>query len=141
MTIQYEVVIWTVINFALLFAVLYFLLFKPMLKVMDERQSKIERGRRRREELSAVALATEEKMKADAELSARLAKDKAVAEYEEAVKQCEEQRLSAEAESKMLFSEKCSELSKEEDEINASLTEAMSALSKAVAKKLTEKGL
>lgn len=141
MTIQYEVVIWTVINFALLFAVLYFLLFKPMLKVMDERRDKIERGRKRREELSAITLATEQKMKADAELSAKLAKEKSVAEFEEAVKQCEEQRLSAEAESKMLFSEKCNELSKEEDKISASLTEAMSDLSKAVARKLTEKGL
>ena len=80
-------------------------------------------------------------MKADAELSAKLAKEKSVAEFEEAVKQCEEQRLSAEAESKMLFSEKCNELSKEEDKISASLTEAMSDLSKAVARKLTEKGL
>lgn len=141
MTIQYEVVIWTIINFALLFAVLYFLLFKPMLKVMDERRAKIERGLKRREELSAMALAAEEKRRSDAERSARLAKEKAAAEYEEAAKQCEEQRLSSEAESKMLFSEKCNELTKEEAEINASLKEAMSVLSVAVARKLTEKGL
>jgi len=41
----------------------------------------------------------------------------------------------------MLFSAKCDELLKEENEITASLTGALPALSEAVAKKLMEKGL
>lgn len=141
MTIQYEVVIWTIINFTLLFAVLYFLLFKPMLKLMDARRDKIERGKAKRDRLSALALEAEEERKKAAEDAARQKKERAAKEYSDAEKQCEEQKLSAEAEAKMLFSSKCDELLKEEAEITASLTEAMPALSKAVAKKLTEKGL
>jgi len=141
MTIQYEVVIWTVINFVLLFGVLYFLLFKPTLKTMDSRREKIERGKAKREELSALASEAEQKRKTAAESAARLRRERAEKEYEDAARNCEEQRLSAEAESKMLFSAKCDELLKEENEITASLTGALPALSEAVAKKLMEKGL
>lgn len=141
MTIQYEVVIWTLINFALLCAVLHFLLFKPMLKTMDARQSKIDRGRAKLQKAKETAELAAKAQAAATEAAEREMRARAAAEYSEAAKQCEEQRLSAEAESKMLFSQKCSELAEEEERITATLTAAVPTLSKAIAKKLTEKGL
>ena len=41
MTIQPSVVIWTVICFAALYFILKYLLFDPVLKVMDKREKKI----------------------------------------------------------------------------------------------------
>ncbi|MBQ0109644.1 MAG: hypothetical protein KBS44_05140, partial [Clostridiales bacterium] len=45
MSIQLNVVIWTVINFCLLMLVLNFLLFKPLLAFMDKRNAKIENAK------------------------------------------------------------------------------------------------
>lgn len=44
MTIQLSVTIWTIICFVLLMLILHFLLFKPVLKVMDERRAHIQRA-------------------------------------------------------------------------------------------------
>lgn len=50
MTIQLSVTIWTVICFVLLMLILHFLLFKPLLKVMDERHARIEKAAQRKAE-------------------------------------------------------------------------------------------
>ena len=50
MTIQLSVTIWTIICFVLLMLILHFLLFKPILKVMDERRARIEKAAKRKAE-------------------------------------------------------------------------------------------
>lgn len=50
MTIQLSVTIWTIICFVLLMLILNFLLFKPVLKVMDERRARIEKAAQKKAE-------------------------------------------------------------------------------------------
>lgn len=50
MTIQISVTIWTVICFILLALILHFLLFKPVLGVMDSRKAKLEKARQNKED-------------------------------------------------------------------------------------------
>ena len=50
MTVQFPILLWTVINFCLLMLILNHFLFKPMLAFMDKRQEKIERAARKKEE-------------------------------------------------------------------------------------------
>lgn len=50
MTIQISVSIWTIICFLLLMVILHFLLFKPILKVMDERKARIENAAKKKAE-------------------------------------------------------------------------------------------
>ena len=50
MTIQLSVTIWTIICFVLLMLILHFLLFKPVLKVMDDRRMHIQKAAQRKAE-------------------------------------------------------------------------------------------
>ena len=59
MTIQISLVIWTIIGFTVLSLILNKFLFKPLLKVMDERNEKIRIG----EEERQAALEREEKIR------------------------------------------------------------------------------
>lgn len=50
MNIEPSLIIWTVVCFILLYFILKYLLFKPLLKVMDERKQKIGQAKGQREE-------------------------------------------------------------------------------------------
>lgn len=50
MTIQLSVTIWTIICFVLLMLILHFLLFQPVLKVMDDRRARIEKAAQKKAE-------------------------------------------------------------------------------------------
>lgn len=50
MTIQVSVLLWTVICFILLAAILHFLLFRPVLRVLDERRAHIRRAEEKKVE-------------------------------------------------------------------------------------------
>lgn len=52
MNIQLSVTVWTVICFVALMLILHNLLFKPVLRVMDERRERIDRAKGKREELN-----------------------------------------------------------------------------------------
>lgn len=54
MNIQLPVVIWTVICFLLLMLVLKFLLFKPVLEVMDKRKEKTARAQEKKTEIQKL---------------------------------------------------------------------------------------
>ena len=62
MNIQISVVIWTVICFALLMVILRNLLFKPLLKVMDERSVRLENARKKKSEIDEAIREKEEKL-------------------------------------------------------------------------------
>ncbi|MBO5066728.1 MAG: ATP synthase F0 subunit B [Clostridia bacterium] len=62
MNIQISVVIWTVICFALLMVILRNLLFKPLLKVMDERSVHLENARKKKSEIDEAIREQEEKL-------------------------------------------------------------------------------
>lgn len=54
MNIQLSVLIWTVICFLLLMLILHFFLFKPVLKVLDERKARIQKAQEKSETISAL---------------------------------------------------------------------------------------
>ena len=62
MNIQISVVIWTVICFALLMVILRNLLFKPLLKGMDERSVRLENARKKKSEIDEAIREQEEKL-------------------------------------------------------------------------------
>lgn len=70
MSIQPSVVVWTVICFVLLMAILKNLLFTPVLRMMDSRKEKVEKADARLREIESVT----------AENERRLAEEKARAE-------------------------------------------------------------
>ena len=55
MNIQLPVTLWTVICFAALMLILHFLLFKPVLKVMDDRRARIQKTAEKKAELERSA--------------------------------------------------------------------------------------
>ncbi len=74
MNIQPSVLIWTVICFCVFMLVLWKLLFKPLLAVMDARREKVDSAReRKRGSDERIAKAEEEKALALAEAKARAA--------------------------------------------------------------------
>jgi len=59
LSVDITIVIWTIISFIILFLVLKYLLVKPILKVMDERQAKIESGLQKERDAAAAQEAEE----------------------------------------------------------------------------------
>ncbi len=59
MTIQISVTIWTILCFLALMAVLHFVLFKPMLGLMDKRRRRIEEALAKKKEYEELAIAKE----------------------------------------------------------------------------------
>lgn len=77
MSIQLPVVIWTIINFALLCVILEFLLFKPMYAFMHARKEKLESARAKRAEAEKEFDARAEQRNATAKAMAmKLANDR-----------------------------------------------------------------
>lgn len=112
MTIQPSILIWTIICFCLLMVILNKLLFRPILKVLDDRQARIDAAREKqqrelesyRQGMLALEAKQTEKMKARAletaqqvaqareQAEAQLAEasrkqEQALADYEETLKQ------------------------------------------------------
>jgi len=98
MNIQPSVLIWTVICFCVFMLVIWKLLFKPLLSVMDARREKVDSARERLRESDERA-AEEEKAK-----SLALAESKARAAAESAARS-EQLRLDSESELKALSAE------------------------------------
>lgn len=68
MTIQVSVLVWTVICFLLLMAILHFLLFKPVLQMMDRRREHIRSAKAKKAQYARMAeeyAAVLEKSRAD----------------------------------------------------------------------------
>lgn len=100
MTIQLSVTVWTVICFCLLMLILHNLLFKPVLKVMDDRRERIEKARLKKEEQKKLEeeqkLLLEEKEKAFAEANKKQVKEQVTAiraEYKSAVEEAQDERI------------------------------------------------
>ena len=60
MNIQISVVVWTVICFLLLMLILKNLLFKPVLRMLDNRKEKIEGAREKKAEIERITAENEE---------------------------------------------------------------------------------
>lgn len=54
MTVQLSVTLWTVICFCLLMVILHNLLFKPVLKVMDERRARIDKANEKKQTITEL---------------------------------------------------------------------------------------
>lgn len=55
MNIQLSVTLWTIICFVLLMLILHYLLFKPVLKVMDDRRDRVRNAALKKEEYARIA--------------------------------------------------------------------------------------
>ena len=107
MSINFSVVLWTVINFVVLMAALNFVLFRPLMKFMRERDEKIKRGR------DAGAGADEKINAAKADFEKQISDANAVREKNERQKQSDDKK----AKDKAL----AAALQRLEDEQNAKL--------------------
>ncbi len=140
MNIQIDVLIWTVINFCLLYAVLRFLLFKPMLANMDKRNTKIAEAKKRRDDAESArekAKTEREKARIDAAAQRRAEEQE---ELRRVAEDCAEQRANAEAERRMFVSQRISELEAEEKELCALASKQMDALSDRLVNRILNKG-
>lgn len=119
MTIQISLVIWTVIGFVVLSLILDRFLFKPLLKVMDDRNEKIKAGeeQRRQElerrektrkalEISNAAREQEALKAAERELSNEQKKTETIVADKKAEYDAELKRISKEFEEKTSAAEK-----------------------------------
>lgn len=100
MTIQLSISVWTVICFVLLMIILDKLLFKPVLKVMDERKERIKRAADTKAEYEGKqkaydALILEKKKQAQQEQSLEIKKqiESIRAESKEAVETANQRRI------------------------------------------------
>ena len=113
MTIQISVLIWTIICFLLLMLVLHFLLFQPVLKLLDQRRERVRSAASKKaeyERLSAeyeamqhekeAALAKEQsrRMKEEIEKIRSEGKIKLEAANDERLRRVDQYRVNAEAE-------------------------------------------
>lgn len=62
MSIQISVIVWTVICFVLLMVILHNLLFKPVLKVIDERRKKIDMAREKKASIEKAVQENEKQL-------------------------------------------------------------------------------
>lgn len=136
MTIQPSVLIWTVICFCLLWLILRNLLFRPMLRFMDERNARIAAAEEKKR--------ADEARKAEAEANAEAARAKAEAERAEKRKAARE-KAEAEAAAAAADAQKAASLSREalretlkteRQTVTESLDGRLDALAKAFADQL-----
>lgn len=141
MTIQLDVVVWTIINFVLLFAVLHFLLFKPMLKVMDARNDKIKQGRSLAAKRKAAQAENEEKAAAYRAQREKLLAEKVNRGMEPIRADSQNRQTLAEQARKTAALADSAALAEEEVQLKESLAAKLPLLSDAVVQRLLEKGL
>lgn len=102
LTIQPSVFIWTVICFCLLMLILNRLLFRPMLRFMDERQEKVNRAAAKKEEnrslLAEAEAALEQRKRKNADLTAANEQERIAAAQKEADQRLEQARRESERE-------------------------------------------
>ena len=141
MTIQLSVVIWTIINFALLYLVLNFLLFKPMLKFMDERNAKIEQGKTAVAKKEAALKAKAEEKAAFIASKDRLLKEKVEKGVAAVNEEWQNNRLEAEKQQANAIAKETAALKEDEAVLKETLGKSLPALSNKVVESLLEKGL
>lgn len=102
LTIQPSVFIWTVICFCLLMLILNRLLFRPMLRFMDERQEKVNRAAAKKEEnrslLAEAEAALEQRKRKNADLTAANEQERIAAAQKEADQRLAQARRESERE-------------------------------------------
>ena len=119
MTIQISLVIWTIIGFVVLSLILNHFLFKPLLKVMDDRNEKIKAG----EEQRRHEPERREKSRKALEISN-------AAREQEALKAAEHELSNERKKTEMIVAEKKAEYDAELEKISKEFEEKTSAAEK-----------
>lgn len=119
MTIQISLVIWTIIGFVVLSLILNRFLFKPLLKVMDDRNEKIKAG----EEQRRIELERREKTRKALEISN-------AAREQEALKIAEHELSNERKKTEMILAEKKAEYDAELEKISKEFEEKTGAAEK-----------
>lgn len=119
MTIQISLVIWTIIGFVVLSLILNRFLFKPLLKVMDDRNEKIKAG----EEQRRKELERRENTRKALEISN-------AARAQEALKTAEHELSNERKKTEMILAEKKAEYDTELEKISKEFEEKTSAAEK-----------
>lgn len=128
MTIQLSIIVWTLICFCLLTLILNKLLFKPMLRHIDERRARIEKAADKKAEMDNAAREYENKLKEAEENLRKNEAERAAA----AISRCREKSradiASAEAESKKRLELAISDIEYEKGELNEKLGKSVDKL-------------
>ena len=112
MTIQISLVIWTVIGFVVLSLILDRFLFKPLLKVMDDRNEKIKTGEENRQK----ELERREKINKALEISNAAREQEALKEAERALENERKKTETILADKKAEYDAELEKISKEYEE-------------------------
>lgn len=136
LTINISEVIWTVINFFLLYFLLKRFLYEPLIKFMDERQARIDAGKNEMERVNSALSAERESVNAklaesEAEARRMIAEGAAADEAEE--RRVSEQLIADRSDAKARLAES---VSAQRERESAELAEGNARLAQLLAEKL-----
>lgn len=137
--IEGKILLWQIINFGLLFAVLWYFLYKPIKKVMAERESKISESLNKAQELEEKSQALEKNLKNTMAQQRKELEDmhtKALAQQEKVKK---ELKMRAEEEAKKIVEEARSIIAQEKQNMFVVLESEIKHVAIALAEKILEK--
>ncbi len=137
--IEGKILLWQIINFGLLFAVLWYFLYKPVKKIMAERESKISDSLNKAQELEEKSQALEKDVKARMTQQRKELEDmhaKSLAQQEKVKK---ELKMRAEQEASKIVEEARSIIAQEKQSMLVSLESEVKLLAVALAEKILEK--
>ena len=136
MSIQLSVSIWTVICFVIFMLILKFLLFDPVLAVMDKRRERIENAKGRRAQREKIELENQRKL-IEFEKEQRILRKKAVREQIEKI-QIESKKAAEEKSSKRVLEveEYREKMERQSEEIISSLSPTLNDLAATFAERM-----
>lgn len=136
MSIQLSVSIWTVICFVIFMLILKFLLFDPVLAVMDKRRERIENAKGKRAQREKIELENQRKL-IEFEKEQRILRKKAVREQIEKI-QIESKKAAEEKSSKRVLEveEYREKMERQSEEIISSLSPTLKDLAATFAERM-----
>lgn len=139
--INLPALIWQIINFSLLLILLYFILYKPMLRMMDQRSQRIKESLEQAERMRAETARAEEQVREQIEAARREGQNiiSQAVQVGERIK--EEARAEARKEAEALISRARAEIEREREEALEALRKEFADLAIRAAEKVVRQAL
>ncbi|HAZ16438.1 MAG: ATP synthase F0 subunit B [Candidatus Jacksonbacteria bacterium RIFCSPLOWO2_02_FULL_43_9] len=137
--IEGKVLLWQIINFGLLFAVLWYFLYKPVKKIMAEREGKISESLNKAAELEKKSQALEKDVKARMAQQRKELEDMHAKSLEQQDKIRKELKARAEEEAHKIVEEARSIIAQEKQNMFVALESEVKQLAALLAEKILEK--
>lgn len=128
MTIQLSIIVWTLICFCLLTLILNKLLFKPMLRHMDERRARIEKAAEKKADMENAVREYDNKLKEAEETLRKNEAERAEAAISLSREKSKADIAAAEAESKKRLELAIADIEYEKGELNEKLGKSVDKL-------------